>query len=271
MPADPAMRGARALGALTALGVAAAVLLPATPQPVEYHDFADQRRLLGVTNFLDVASNAGFLLVGLAGMVVATSRRASFEHRAERLPYALFFLGVALTAAGSGWYHLAPDNERLFWDRLPMTVAFMSLIAAQVAERISLRAGLLLLVPMLLAGAASVVYWIVSERAGAGNVIPYVVLQAYAVVALLLIAVTRPSRYTRGADIYWVFAGYVAAKVLEYFDREVLELGDLVSGHSLKHLAAAVAALVVLRMLLLRRILPGRATGTPGYARLRTY
>ena len=247
------MNRAWLFAAFTVLALAAAVLLPAMPQPLEYHDFADQRSMLGVANFLDVASNAGFLRAGLAGLMVAMRRDTRFAHRAERWPYAVFFLGVVLTAAGSAYYHLAPDNERLFWDRLPMTIAFMSLIAAQVTERISLRAGLWLLVPMLAVGAASVVYWIATERAGAGNVIPYAALQAYAVAALLLIALTRPSRSTRGGDIYLVFACYVAAKLLEHFDREILGLGHWVSGHTLKHFAAALAALVVARMLLLRR------------------
>jgi hypothetical protein len=248
------MRGTLLVVLFTVLSVAAAVLLPALPQPLEYHDFADQRAMLGVANFVDVASNAGFLVVGLAGLAIVARRRDAFEHPAERWPYAVFFVGVALTAAGSAWYHLAPDNERLFWDRLPMTIAFMSLIAAQVADRISVRAGLRLLAPMLVAGAASVVYWIVTERAGAGNIMPYVVLQAYAVVALVLLAATHPSRYTRGADVYWVFAGYVAAKALELLDRQVLDSLGLASGHSLKHLVAALAGLVICRMLLLRRL-----------------
>jgi hypothetical protein len=248
------MKGTLLVALFTLLSVAAAMFLPALPQPLEYHDFADQRSMLGVENFVDVASNAGFLVVGLAGLFIVVRRREAFEHPAERWPYAVFFLGVALTAAGSAYYHLAPDNERLFWDRLPMTIAFMSLIAAQVVDRISVRAGVRLLVPMLLAGAASAVYWIVTERAGSGNVIPYVVLQAYAVFALLLLAVLHPSRYTRGTDIYWVFAGYVAAKVLEFLDHEVLEFSSLASGHSLKHLVAALAGLIVCRMLILRKI-----------------
>jgi hypothetical protein len=246
------LKGTLLIVVFTLLSVAAAVLLPALPQPPEYHDFADQRSMLGVPNFVDVASNAGFLVVGLAGLFIVARRRDAFEHPAERWPYALFFIGVALTAAGSAYYHLAPDNERLFWDRLPMTIAFMSLIAAQITERISVRAGLALLAPMLLAGVASVGYWIVTERAGAGNVMPYVVLQAYAVAALLLVALTQPSRYTRGADLYWVFAGYVAAKALELLDHHVFGCAGLASGHSLKHLVAALAGLVVCRMLLLR-------------------
>jgi hypothetical protein len=169
----------------------------------------------------------------------------------------VFFAGVVLTGLGSAYYHLVPDNERLFWDRLPMTIAFMSLIAAQVVDRFNARTGLALLVPMLLVGAASVLYWRVTERVGAGNVMPYAVLQGYSVVILFLMALLQPSRYTRGNDIYWVFAGYVLAKLLETFDRQLLSLGHLVSGHTLKHLAAAFAGLVVCRMLWLRTLQPG--------------
>ncbi len=238
--------------AFTVLSAAAAFLLPAMPQPAAYHDFADRRVMLGIANFLDVASNVGFLLAGVAGLVIAARPRTQFTVGAERLPYAVFFAGLLLTAAGSAYYHLVPDNERLFWDRLPMTIAFMSLVAAQVVDRINVRAGLALLVPMLLVGVASVLYWRATERAGAGNVVPYGVLQAYSVVILLMLTWLHPSRYTRGSDIYWVFAAYVAAKVVEFFDVEILAIGNLVSGHTLKHLIAAAAGFVVCRMLILR-------------------
>jgi hypothetical protein len=113
---------------------------------------------------------------------------------------------------------------------------------------------------MLAVGAASVLYWRATERAGAGNVMPYAVLQGYSVVILFVLAWLHPSRYTRGNDIYWVFAGYVVAKVLETFDRPLYEMGHLASGHTLKHVAAAVAALVVCRMLWLRRLRPRTIT-----------
>jgi Ceramidase len=238
----------------TVLSVLAAFLLPAMPQPASYHDFADHREMLGVANFFDVASNAAFVLAGLAGLVVTLRARTEFAEDRERWPYAVFFVGMVLTGLGSAYYHLVPDNERLFWDRLPMTIAFMSLIAAQVVDRIDTRTGLALLVPMLLVGAASVLYWRATERAGAGNVMPYGVLQGYSVLILLLLALLQPSRYTRGNDIYWVFAGYVLAKLLETFDRQLFGVGQIASGHSLKHLAAAIAGLVVCRMLFLRRL-----------------
>jgi hypothetical protein len=235
--------------AFTLLTAAAAFLLPAVPQPLDYHDFADQRDAFGISNFVDVVSSLAFLLAGLAGLFVVFSGRARFEFRSERWPYAVFFLGILLTAAGSAWYHLSPDNETLFWDRLPMTIAFMGLVSSQVVDRISVTAGLVLLGPMLLLGLASVVYWIVTERMGAGNVLPYALLQGYVVIVLLIKATLHRSRYTRASDLYFIFGWYVLAKLLEFLDAQVLAYSHVVSGHSLKHVAAAVAGFVACYML----------------------
>ena len=247
--------------AFTVLCVVAAFVMPPMAQPLGYHEFIDRRAWFDVANFMDVASNIGFLIAGLVGLLVVSRPETRFEYGYERVAYAVFFLGMLLTALGSSYYHLAPENERLFWDRLPMTIAFMSLIATQVSERMNGRAGLCLLAPMLLVGAASVWYWRATERAGAGNVMPYGILQGYSIVILLLATVLLPSRYTRANDFYWVFAWYVAAKLLEQFDRPIFALGGLVSGHTLKHLAAGVAGLVVCRMLVRRQLAPSGVAG----------
>jgi hypothetical protein len=252
--------------AFTLLAVAAAILLPAVPQPVEYHRFADDRPMLGIANFLDVVSNAAFLLAGLAGLWACVRPRTAFTTSVERWPYLVFFAGLVLTAAGSAYYHLWPDNETLYWDRLPMTIAFMALVATQVVERLNVRAGLVLLLPMLLVGIASVAYWRATERAGVGNVLPYAILQAYTIVALVWLALLHPSRYTHGNAIFAVFAAYMLAKVLEHFDHEFYALGGVVSGHTLKHVAAAAAGFVVCWMLLARRE-RAHATGSGGRVR----
>ena len=244
----------------TLLAFVSVFVLPSMPQPIAYHNFADHRHAYGIENFLDVISNLGFLLAGIIGLFIVFSGRAHFEFAGERWPFAVFFVGVLLTALGSGYYHLAPDNETLFWDRLPMTIAFMGLVASQIVDRINVRAGLLLLLPAVLLGLASVIYWRATERMGAGNVMPYAVLQGYSVFVLLLLARMNPSRYTRGNDIYWVFGWYLLSKVLETFDGEVLAIGHLVSGHTLKHLAAAAAGFVVCAMLLRRTLKPAEAT-----------
>lgn len=235
--------------AFTLLCVLAAFLLPAVRQPLDYHDFADRRVMLGIPHFLNVASNVGFLLAGLLGLVVVVKRSTAFGSAAERWPYAVFFFGLILTAAGSTYYHLDPNNESLFWDRLPITIAFMALLSAQIVDRISVRLGLALLAPLLLVGAASVYYWLATERMGAGNVLPYGVLQGYSVVVLVLLALLKPSRYTRGNDVYYMFAWYALSKVFETFDAQVFALGNFVSGHTLKHLAAAVPGFVACYML----------------------
>jgi hypothetical protein len=154
-----------------------------------------------------------------------------------------------------------------------MTIAFMALISAQIVDRVDVRAGLLALLPMLLIGVGTVVYWIVTERQGRGNVMPYVVLQAYAVIVLLKLAAMHPSRYTHGNAIYAVFAGYLLAKIFEHYDRQIFELTGMVSGHTLKHVAAGLAGLPVAYMLWRRRLAvsaAATATAAHGSTRLAT-
>ncbi|MDO8988532.1 MAG: ceramidase domain-containing protein [Sideroxyarcus sp.] len=234
-----------------ACGVALAlVLLPPLPQPQDYHRFADARAWLGVPNFLNVVSNLPILLVAVAGLCAVRQRSPG---RAESLPYALFFLALAATACGSAWYHLAPDNARLFWDRLPIAVSFAMLLAAVVAERTSPKAGLLLAAPLAATGAGSVWYWLRSEGLGVGNVLPYFAFQFYALLAILLLMHYCPSRYSRGTDLYRMIALYGVALVAELLDRNFYAVGEFVSGHTLKHLLAALAAYQLVGMLHLRK------------------
>jgi hypothetical protein len=139
----------------------------------------------------------------------------------------------------------------------------MGLVSSLIVDRINIRAGLALLVPMLLLGAASVIYWRATERAGVGNVLPYGILQGYSVVIVLLLAMLSPSRYTRGNDLYWVFGWYVLSKLLETFDAQVLALGSVVSGHTLKHMAAAMAGVTVSYMLMHRTLEEPAASPKP--------
>jgi hypothetical protein len=176
-----------------------------------------------------------------------------FPDPRERWPYLVIAFGILLTAFGSAYYHLAPDNARLVWDRLPMTIVFMSLVAAMIAERISVRVGLWLLPPLLLIGIASVWQWHLSELRGAGDLRFYAAVQVYGVLVPLLVLLL-PARYTRTSDLAIVAGWYILAKVLETFDKQIFAAtGHIVSGHTLKHLAAAMAAYWILRMVQKRR------------------
>jgi hypothetical protein len=239
---------------VTILVAAAALLAPRVPQPVSYHHFADQRAWLGIPHFGDVVSNLGFAIVGVWGLfvVLAHGDRVAFLNPREKRPYLIMFGGMILVAVGSSYYHLAPNNGRLMWDRLPMAVVFMALVAAMIMERVSVRAGLALLPVLLLVGMGSVVEWEFSEQHGVGDLRFYAAVQIYAVVTLLVILLL-PARYTRSSDFLVVVGFYVLAKTLETLDQPIFALGDLVSGHTLKHLAAAAAGWWILRMLEKRR------------------
>lgn len=233
-----------------------ALLLPSIPQPLAYHNFADQRGWLGIPNFGDVVSNAPFAIVGVWGLIfLFTPNAARFSDPRERWLYTVMFAGLILTAFGSAYYHLAPGNARLVWDRIPIMIDFMALLAAVIAERVGVTAGLWLFPVLQAAGVGSVLLWRAGELRGHGDLRFYAAVQVYAILVLLL-ALWFPPRYTRGADFAVVVGFYVLAKILEEADRQVFALGHLVSGHTLKHLAAAAAGCWILRMLEKRAMLP---------------
>lgn len=216
------------------------------PQDPAYHLFADSRTLAGVPNFWNVASNLPFLLVGGAG--VWFCRRAS---RPGMLPelhlaYLVFFTGILLTGLGSAYYHYAPSDETLVWDRLSMTIGFMGLFTIIIGEHISGRAASGMLAPLLIVGAASVVYWGVTEARGAGDLRPYVVVQFLPMLLIPVVLLLYRSVFDGVYFLWIVVVLYALSKVFEYFDSAVFDLGGLISGHSVKHIVAALAPLALL-------------------------
>jgi hypothetical protein len=235
---------------ITIAAIAIALFWPRIEQDQRYHLFADDRTILGVRNGLNVLSNLAFVVVGAWGLRVAL-RGARFSDPRERPAWAALFAGVLLTAAGSAWYHLDPNDASLVWDRLPMSVGFMGLFAALIGERVSVTWGLRLLPPLLALGAASVAWW-----AWDGNLVPYYVVQFYPLVAILLLLALFPARYARGGDLVIALGLYVAAKEAETYDRAIYQALGFVSGHTLKHLLAAAGAAWLAAMLLRRRSVP---------------
>ena len=237
------------LAILLAVSAAAAVgisLAPRIPQDPAYHRFADSRPLGMVPNGWNVLSNLAFLLVGGYGVLktleMPAGPTAGFIESRERWPYALFFAGVTLTGIGSAYYHWAPDTPRLFWDRLPMTIGFMAFLAAVVSERIGVTAGLLLLGPLVAAGASSVIFWRAGELHGAGDLRFYALVQFLPALLILLMLWQFPARYTGGGSLLVVLGIYAGAKLFEALDGTIFSWGHWLSGHTLKHLAVALAA-----------------------------
>jgi hypothetical protein len=258
----PAEFQARALGflGLGIVGLGIVFCLPPIPQPQGYHAFADDRTMLGVPNFLNVASNLPFLVVGVLGLMLLLRQdtigpEGPIRERPERWPLLVLFTGVLLTAFGSAYYHLAPDNNRLVWDRLPMTVAFMGFFASMIGERISVQAGAWLLWPLVWLGFASVLNWHLGERQNAGDLRLYGFVQFYPMLTIPLLMYLFPPRYTCWGYVIVALGWYLFAKVLEAgpVDHGLYEMGQVVSGHTLKHLAAALGACWLLLMIKNRR------------------
>jgi hypothetical protein len=224
-------------------GTIAAFLLPPLRQPQSYHQFADGRTLAGIPNCLNVASNAGFLVAGLLGLWYLEAYDHFIEPR-ERTAYVVFFLGVCGTCFGSAYYHWAPRDTTLAWDRLPMTLAFMSLLSAMIAERISVNVGTRLLWPLVAAGALSVAWW-----RWTGNLWPYMAAQYFSIFLIGWLLLMFPPSYTRSGDLLVVTGLYILAKVAERLDGWIYALTGWISGHTLKHLIAAAAVYWLLRML----------------------
>ena len=227
------------LAAITVmLVIATAFYVGPIAQDLDYHHFADQRTLVGIPHANDVLSNLPFCLFGLAGLTLAWRRRDRLDDGGNM--YLGFFLGVLLTGFGSAYYHFAPSNPTLVWDRLPMTIGFMSLFALILAERVDSRLGRQWFPYLLLAGLASVLYWHLAD-----DLRPYLLVQFGPMLVLPCLLLKN----RRDGDRWlWLALGfYLLAKVLEAADGPVFGLtGEWISGHSLKHLAASVAPLMVL-------------------------
>ncbi|MGB7815129.1 MAG: alkaline phytoceramidase [Methylotenera sp.] len=235
-----------------------ALMLPRIPQPLWYHNFADQRVCLGVPNCLDTASNVLFVLAGVIGLhfLYCSSVRRTFIDQREALPYVLFFFATILVGFGSGFYHLAPDNGRLVWDRAAIALALMAWFAAILCERVSLKAGLLLLPLLITAGLGSVAYWGWSEAHGIGDLRPYGLTQLTAMLLLPLLLWLYPPRYSGDRDILVVIGLYTLALLFDFTDLPVFARTDgIISGHTVKHVIAALAAYWVMLHLKRRRIL----------------
>lgn len=209
------------------------------PQPLAYHHFADQRSLFGIPHAMNVLSNVVFCLAGVWGVTSITKRTAKLS--GIDLTYLIFFVGVFFTGLGSAYYHWSPDNTTLVWDRLPMTVAFMAFTSLVVSERCSEVLGYRIFPWLLALGALSVIHWVWQD-----DLRPYLMVQfgPILVLPLLIWRFSGPG----SCWLWFTIVFYLAAKLLELSDHQVLQWTEgLVSGHTLKHVIAAGAALIMIK------------------------
>jgi hypothetical protein len=233
------------LAAVALAPLALLLIRPPIPQELKYHELADTRTWFGIPNFPDVASNLPFLAIGAAGVLLCSGGKATGASRS----WTVFFLGVALTFLGSACYHWHPDNATLVWDRLPITISFMGLFAGMVCEHVKGLSERQLLLPAVAIGIASVAWW-----AWTDDLRVYIWVQAAPLVCIVYILIVYPAKYTHRRYLAYALACYALAKAAEFQDGAIYAITSrALSGHTLKHLLAAVGTGLIYLMLSRRK------------------
>ena len=248
----PASRISRLLtAAILALLVGAALLHGPIEQPADYHDFADRHALWGIPHAQDVLSNLPFALVALWGWWRLAIRRRAGGRSAAWPGYRLFLVGLFLTALGSAFYHWAPDNARLVWDRLPIALACAGLLAGAWSDT-HRRNGADAAACLALVAVLSVAWWYFGQLAGRGDLRPYLILQATPILLIPLWQFVHRAPREERRKFSGALLLYVVAKVAELNDHVLLAATGVIGGHTLKHLLAAAAAGMIVHALVRR-------------------
>ena len=211
------------------------------PQDANYHFFADTEALAGIPNFWNVLSNLPFVVVG----VFALCRLPRLLERECMAAYIVLSMGIALVGFGSAYYHYAPSNETLLWDRLPMTIAFMALFSMLLGERVIIAHKNKSLWFLVSFGIAAACYWSWTESNGRGDLRPYAVVQFLPIILMPLIIAMFTKKYLSNYLLLLAFSCYLIAKALEQYDHQVQSVFVIIGGHPLKHVAAAIATLCI--------------------------
>lgn len=213
-------------------------------QDLHYHCFANEQTIASIPNFWNVVSNIGFVFSGAWGFVVVKKYKIN-----SPMVFALF-IGMVLTGFGSAYYHYAPNNTSLVWDRLPMTLVFTAFFAEFYSWYFNTKTAIGVWLGSLFIGLFSVWYWQYTERLNCGDLRLYVLVQFLPMILMLLILFVHHKEHTRThAPLLIIFVSYLIAKLLEHFDATIFDVCMIASGHPLKHVAASVATAAMVWMI----------------------
>ena len=200
-------------------------------QSQKYLNFADRRSILFVPNFFDVISSITFSYVGFSGLV---QRKKSDPN----ILWPLFFIGIFFIGPGSMYFHLNPNETTVIFDRLPMGVAFVSLFFAILIDTFNFSKGLKsLFIFSVLLGLGSTIHWVVTR-----DLRFYIWVQLTPILTAILVPILFRVISLKLRYLIYAAALYIIAKITEVYDQQIYSVtGELLSGHTLKHLLAALA------------------------------
>mmetsp|Transcript_3706 Transcript_3706/g.5650 ORF Transcript_3706/g.5650 Transcript_3706/m.5650 type:complete len:318 (-) Transcript_3706:2338-3291(-) len=242
-------------------------------QQQKYHDFADKRLFLCachsdglflppnseirrnrkagfvIPNFGDVMSNFVILIGGLSGTILLRLKDVGEvdEIRLWQLKVCLpiFFYSTIAISLGSTYYHWNPSNQTLVWDRLPMTVAFVSIFCYILEDYLEPGIGSSLLSPLIFIGVMSVLYWNWTD-----DLRLYALVQFLPLGVMTVLVMFCQSRYGGVMQHALALMLYALAKMCEDRDYEIWRTTKkTISGHSLKHILAGMASVMISTLL----------------------
>jgi hypothetical protein len=242
------------LGAAVALYGLLRLTLGPLPQDPAYHTLADTRTgPAGLPSAGDIITNLAILAAGLFGLALRSRMNVAPE---ECTAADVLIAAVILTAFGSSYYHLAPANATLIWDRLPIALVLMALLALVLADRVHPLFAREALWPFTGLGIASVLFWAASGAMGQEDLLLYLIVRVGAGAAIVLLLILRPPRHSGTVWLVAAMLCEVAMAISERLDHDVFRLtGGIVSGHNLKHVLAGIALACVFWWLRARKTL----------------
>ncbi|WP_064609206.1 ceramidase domain-containing protein [Photobacterium sp. J15] len=233
-----------------------AVFFSPIHQSRNFYDYADQRTILSIPNFWNVITNLPFALVGIIALKNVKKPETLTLEPTMRNAYLTMFWGLIAVCIGSGYYHLVPDAFSLMIDRIALSIVFMALYCIVLAEYISLSLGKRLLLPLIVYSTLSVVYWYITDiTTGRGDMSAYVLVQVIPIIHLPVIIALFKAKFSHGRCYVFALVSYVISKWAESNDELLYELTNGFSGHSFKHLFAALGGYFVYWGLKKRQVL----------------
>ena len=116
--------------------------------------------------------------------------------------------------------------------------------------------------PLLLLGTISVIYWHYSELKGNGDLRLYAFIQFFPMLIIpLIFLLFKNLENNKGLYLLvWVIGWYIIAKLFEIFDSSIYTYTNVLSGHSLKHIAAAIATFYMVKFFEIKYIINIKTT-----------